>query len=259
MPGLGGRVMQVALAGEEIFYAEPRPIAWPPAERRFWGGSKTWLAPQSAWGGPFPEPRELDESAYRVRVTGAGDRRTVWMESPIAAASGLRVVRGVDLAPGILSIGTRLENHGERPATAGIWDVTQLLKPCAVTIAAAADIEPCADEGLSPAAAAHVLTRAPDATTIRCDRAERFKLGARAPGPILVRRLDRLPLAACVDFLPRPRASAEYAHGGRNVEVFSSGDLPYLEVEVHAPLAHLTKGEQAALSVVWTFPQQYGF
>jgi hypothetical protein len=68
VPSCGGRVLQLSVAGVELFYAEPRPPSWPPspADRRYWGGDKTWLAPQSAWGSPFPEPRILDEGEYEV-------------------------------------------------------------------------------------------------------------------------------------------------------------------------------------------------
>jgi hypothetical protein len=250
VPACGGRVMQIARGGVELLYAEPRPAAWPPAPgaRRYWGGSKAWLSPQAAWGGDSPEPRALDEGAWRARVTGAGDRRTVWMESPVDAATGLRLVRGVDLAAGVLSIGTRLENRGAAPAARGIWEVAQLRRPCAVTVAAA-PLDPYPEEGRAPADA---LAAAPGGgTTVRCDRAARFKFGARAAPPVRIERLDA-PVAVRLDFLPRPAPGAHFAHGGRNVEVFNSGDLPYGEVEFHAPLLALAPGEQAALSVVWT-------
>ena len=116
VPSCGGRVLRLAVAGLELFYAEPRPPAWPPPSRCYWGGEKTWLAPQSAWGGDFPAPRVLDEGEYEARPLDGG---AVEMRSPVSP-EGLRIVRTVRLEERALAIDVRLENHGREPVARAV-------------------------------------------------------------------------------------------------------------------------------------------
>jgi hypothetical protein len=219
-PGLGGRVLQATFEGIEVFRVEPRaPGA--PGERRPAGGSAAGLV--SSAGGHFApdEGRALDEGPYRVRVAGRGERRTVWMESPLAA--GVRLVRGVDVGGGVLSIGTRLERVEEGPAALAIREVAHLAGPRAVEIAGGRCAPPAG---------------------------EALLVAERAAGPLRVEVAGGV--GARVDFLPRPRPGAEYPRGA-SVALAWIPEGAGAELAIHAPLASLTKGEQAALSVVWSF------
>src|SRR4051812_8779512 len=71
LPSFGGRVIGLLIDGHDVFWHDPR-IEAPDAAARpvWWGGWKTWIAPQSRWPGGMP-PRDLDEGRYAHEVFGS--------------------------------------------------------------------------------------------------------------------------------------------------------------------------------------------
>jgi hypothetical protein len=259
-PGLGGRVAAFLVDGLDIFWRDPRFGA--PAEQRaalprpvWWGGWKTWVAPQSSWPGGVP-PVDLDEGAYSVATLVVdGKLQHVTLTSPVCRATGLEVTRVVAIRPDerALTVGVRLANRGAAgPVEAGIWEVLQLRRPVEAHLPVDRTAFPeerglhaVEGEGDSRAARATNARLIDDAAgrraEVRCFGSLRFKLGARTPANRGWIRATMGQRGRAVKLRFEAPAGARYAHGA-NAEVFNSGEQDYCEIEAHAPLAVLEPG-----------------
>src|SRR5437867_1559681 len=105
LPGLGGRVIAFEVAGRDLLWHDPRLEQGPKALAKvarpvWWGGWKTWIAPQERWpGGRATPPRDLDEGKYTIEEAGEGRApsasRLVRLRSPICRETGLEIVREI--------------------------------------------------------------------------------------------------------------------------------------------------------------------
>ncbi|HVY60097.1 MAG TPA: hypothetical protein VHF22_00530, partial [Planctomycetota bacterium] len=143
LPRLGGRVISLVVDGVDLFWHDPR-LAGPPEALAaiprpvWWGGWKTWVAPQSRWKGGAPQ-RDLDEGAWRheIPTDPATGHWFVRMTSPVDRETGLEIVREVAMIPESSALRARVTftNRGAPgPLEAGIWEVLQLKKPAQVTV-----------------------------------------------------------------------------------------------------------------------------
>ncbi|MFE3252201.1 DUF4380 domain-containing protein [Streptomyces sp. NPDC059209] len=145
-PGLGGRLLSVALDGAEFLYRNPRlldgafaplpgvrpgPHDGPMADWLNWGGDKTWPAPQGwdgpgQWAGP-PDP-VLDSGPYTARVEQRDGAAALVMTSGDDPRTGLRLERRISLRPGstAFSLGLTMTNTGATQRRWALWNVTQL-------------------------------------------------------------------------------------------------------------------------------------
>lgn len=264
VPSMGGRVASFKVDGLDLFWREPRFGTWPNARAAlphpiWWGGWKTWIAPQSAWREGLPSP-ELDEGEYDVqRPATPSEAPFVHVTSPVCPASGLVISRRISLDPAkrILTVHVEVTNRaGAGPLEVGIWEVIQLRRPVVVSFPVdpkgiapkQGGVATYEREGDSVAARADVLRIINDAAgrraEVRCHEARRFKYGARVPAGRGSIRGAMGQLGRSVKLRFDAPAGARYAHDA-SVEVYNSAEAEYCELEAHAPIARLEPGGQA--------------
>jgi hypothetical protein len=262
VPSVGGRIMSVCWRGRELSFVNPAyegrvdDVAAISDLREYkrrvgfilWGGDKTWLAPQDHWtdGAPFVD---LDSGAYELaldRTTGAAT-----MTSPLCRETGVEIVRHLELGdrPGTWRITHALRNRSDRVVTWAPWDVDMMLRPATVFLPTRAGspyprgVRTFDNEGVSMAVRDEVVSFLDDIAVVSCRRPIRFKYGVDAdPGRLLVvleagdGRLVGYRKSVPT-YYPRPYGN------GCVLEVFNAPSLPYLELELHGPLATLQPGE----------------
>ena len=275
VPAVGGRVMGLGWHGIELAFSDPalhgrtedtRAHADPLVRKTdlgfpYWGGDKTWVAPQAAWPGALPY-YDLDSGAYAASVEESPG--TIRLVSPVCRESGLQVIRTVGLDAGAArwSVTHRLENKGTTMVDASPWGVSMLRRPARVYVAPAdGAVTAYPEEGDSVAVQGRVTRPLGDnVVEIRCDEATKFKYGARAaPATILAvfeaeGRLIGHTKTVAADL------ERAYPHG-QSIEVFNQSTHDYFEAEVHRPAARLEPGQAAemietlALFDVETWPE----
>jgi len=137
VPDLGGRILSLKYKGEELFYVQRkfrgRVFDFSKAcdlqkEKKkvgfqFWGGDKTWVAPESDWINKIP-PLELDCGKYATRV----DNDKLVMTSPVCRETKLQIIREVSVnCSGRIVLKETFVNKGDVSIKKGIWNVTQLV------------------------------------------------------------------------------------------------------------------------------------
>lgn len=264
IPAPGARIISLAYGGTELLYHDARLAGDAPslpADRsaaqlkaelgfRLWGGDKTWLAPQAAWGGGLP-PIDLDGGAYVWREIESG----LELESPLCRETGLKIRRRITLdESATLTLREELYNPGPEPSARGVWNVTQFLRPMEVYAPIPrAELRAYDNEGDSHAArerCAHVEDAA--WTRIDCTAPLHFKFGGIAQrGEIYaLYQGEDAPIAYQRTFRAEP--SATYLHGS-SFEIYNSPDCNYLEIELHAPACVLQPGASQVLEQTWRF------
>jgi hypothetical protein len=244
-PAYQGRIDDIAAITDLHEYK--RRVGFP-----LWGGDKTWLAPQDRWtdGVPFVD---LDSGAYELsldRITGAAT-----MTSPVCREAGVQIERRLELGDraGTWRVTHTLSNRSERVVTWAPWDVDMMLRPATVFLPTRAGspyprgVRTFDDEGVSATVRDEVVSFLDDIAVISCRRPVRFKYGVDAdPGRLLavLEASDRGLVGYCKSvpsYYPRPYGN------GCVLEVFNAPALPYLELELHGPLASLQPGESFSL------------
>ena len=262
VPQVGGRIMSVCWHGRELAFVNPAyqgrvdDIAaitdLHEYKRRIgfllWGGDKTWLAPQDRWtdGVPFVH---LDSGAYELaleRTTGAAT-----MTSPVCRETGVQIERRLELGDraGTWRITHTLRNRSDQLVTWAPWDVDMILRPATVFLPTRTGspyprgVRTFDHEGVSTTVRDQVVSFLDDIAVISCRQPVGFKYGVDADPARLLAVLgagDRGLVGyrkSVPTYYPRP-----YGHGCV-LEVFNAPALPYLEVELHGPLADLQPGE----------------
>ncbi|WP_339840801.1 DUF4380 domain-containing protein [uncultured Maribacter sp.] len=139
-PQLGGRIIQLELAGHEFLYAnkdlaqkwsgsivEESDGVW-----RNYGGEKIWPAPQgwdhaNQWPGPPDEV--LDGGLYSIEErVDAVHGSEAFLVSPVDDFTGLQIQRAIGLIPekSGVRIKAQFTNFSDRPKKWSIWPVCQL-------------------------------------------------------------------------------------------------------------------------------------
>jgi len=169
VPSIGGRLMGIALEGDELCFVNPLlrgrhargdtnedtsddvndgandtanhdASTWADLCGAWafplWGGGKTWLAPESAWPGGAPH-RDLDSGAWAVTHTWFDDHGMgIHLQSPLCRDSGLQLQRRLSL-PGdgtAWRIEHSVHNRGRAAWHGGLWDVLMLRRPARVSV-----------------------------------------------------------------------------------------------------------------------------
>jgi hypothetical protein len=262
VPEVGGRIMSVVWHGRELAFVNPAyqgrvddvaAIADLHDYKRrvgflLWGGEKTWLAPQDRWTDEVPFV-DLDSGAYELsldRTTGAAT-----MTSPVCRETGVEIERRLELGPqvGTWCVTHTLRNRSDRVVTWAPWSVDMVLRPATVFLPTGSDspypggVRTFDNEGVSATVRDQVVTFLDDIAVISCRRPVGFKYGTDAdPGRLLA------VLEAGDSGLVGYRKSVPAYHdrwygNGCVLEVFNAPALPYLELELHGPLASLQPGE----------------
>jgi hypothetical protein len=147
LPGVGGRLLSLQVADEDILWFNPqyftpelrvvRPrTSWPEPVGTFtsWanvGGDKTWPAPQG-WDGPDqwagPPDRVLDAGPYATSVRSTPDHLLVELTSQDDPTTGLRVTRQFRFGPQEHRIDQRIvfRNISAHTRRWAIWEVVQV-------------------------------------------------------------------------------------------------------------------------------------
>jgi hypothetical protein len=262
VPQIGGRIMSVHWHGRELAFVHPAyqgrvdDIAaltdLHEYKRRvgfvLWGGEKTWLAPQDRWsdGVPFVD---LDSGAYELSLERATGSAT--MTSPVCRETGVQIERRLELGDraGTWRITHTLRNRSDRPVSWAPWDVDMVLRPASVFLPTPKGspypkgVRTFDNEGVSATVRDEVVSFLDDIAVISCQQPVRFKYGVDAdPGRLfaVLGDGDRGPVGyrkSVPTYYRRPYGD------GCALEVFNAPDLPYLELELHGPLASLQPGE----------------
>lgn len=274
VPAIGGRTMAYDLETYPLLYTNPAeygrvyPVADQEGSRVWhnWGGYKTWPAPQAQWGGP-PDPvgSALDGGAYEgsivqekgreaaIRVASAGDNE----------ATGLRFERVLTIYKGStrVRVEQKMTNVGQEPARWSLWDVTQVPGSFSEGETFTEDAQvyfPLNPNSRHQAKFEVQLGEAesqqwqPDpAAGLFCVRyrGETGKVGADSFSGWIAYADARHQVVFVKTFEVFP--SEEYPDNGSTVEVYTDGQLPYLEVEVLSPLRQLAPGESYTFTENW--------
>jgi len=259
-PQIGGRIISLTHRGEELFFVQPEfqgevvdlkivdDLRATKKELgfRLWGGDKTWVAPQELWWEKIP-PLDLDAGQYDIKV-GSCD---VTMTSPICRETGLQIIRRVELkGDGTVVLDQTFHNTGNKPIERGIWDVTQILRPFEVHLPASKDnFRAYKDEGLIEDAQSKIEEQG-GWIKISCNDATHFKFGGLIDqGKVTALRQNGNEEIKFVRTFEID-ANSNYAHQAM-VEVYNSPQYPYCEIEVHAPLVRLERGENFSHRQEW--------
>ncbi|MDH3444078.1 MAG: DUF4380 domain-containing protein [Deltaproteobacteria bacterium] len=265
VPQVGGRIMGLEWRDQSLFFVHPElegrvenlaGVTDVRAKKKsmgflYWGGDKTWLAPQSAWTDDAPF-LDLDSGAYEFDVDEATPSQLrVTMTSPICRESGAQIIRTIELGSRDWhwTVTHTLRNRSSGNIRWGLWNVSMVMKPARVYLPRAAvsaypqGIKTFTEEGESAAIRDRVVHPLGTCASIDCVEPRKYKFGVDASeGWILsVIELSHRILAGYLKKFPVFQG-AKYAHGC-TAEVFCSGEFDYFELEIHGPLVTLEPGQ----------------
>ncbi|MBU0468200.1 MAG: DUF4380 domain-containing protein [Candidatus Omnitrophica bacterium] len=259
IPQMGGRIISLTHQGEELFFVQDEfkgdiyyldkidNLRDKKLEMGFrvWGGDKTWVSPQQAWWEAIP-PIDLDAGSYSIKIDG----NTVEMQSPICRETGLRIIRRIRLDDGIVHLQQTFRNETNNLINRGIWNVTQVLRPFEVYLPASRNnIKAYRDEGLNEDASSKI-SKESNFVKVLCDDNTHFKVGGFIDEGIIVALRKTNAGTLAFSRLFDVDLKCQYAHNA-SVEIYNSKKYNYLEIEVHAPLVTLGKGQEVSHSQTW--------
>jgi hypothetical protein len=275
VPELGGRIMEYKIADMPLLWANlaevqggktptgaPKTTSAPAAWRNY-GGYKTWPAPQDKWGGP-PDPRgsQLEGARWVGRIAKPrGEVGEVELTSPSdAGVTGLQITRRVRLYQGTtrLEVEETFKNVSGHQIEWSIWNVTQVPGVLA---------EDRPDQGamiyypVNPNSKfkggyrqiidkASTQWRVLDGGLLEVTyKHELGKIGSDSDAGWMAYVDGSRHWAYVKRFAHKP--GAEYPDGGCSVEVYTSPDLPYMEMEALSPPRTLAAGEEMSFTEDW--------
>lgn len=237
------RVMQFRFAGDsEGPFWENRQLdgVMPEPEDKVWrnfGGDKSWPAPQSEWpqimDRAWPPPRAFDPSSSTAIIKGG----TVVVISSVDPFFKTRVIRRIrlDRHKPVMRIETTFEQVAPSSQKTSVWVVTQLKHPQRLYL-------PVPDHSRFPDGYC-VLGGQPAGLQINNglismvrSTSTATKMGNDASAVLWMG--DKMALKIDSPRIPR----AEYPDKGCSVEVFTSPDPAYIELELLGPLSQVNAG-----------------
>lgn len=220
-----------------------------------WGGSKTWLAPQSAWlqiaGAKWP-PDSAWNKVVESEVQTGGFLKTT---GSVSSYSGIRIDKlyGHDES-GNFFIRQTAEKVSGKPLQTALWSVTQIDPPDAVFFL----LSPKSTFSesimqLQGNSAAQIQQKGELAYYIPRDQST-LKIGISTTIPVLaaLRHNQLFVLRATPQNAIYPDATSSFERGFP-IEIFDSGALPqrYLELEFYSPLQTIHQGSAWTFTVKW--------
>jgi hypothetical protein len=268
VPDIGGRIISLSIGGQEIFFIQKEyagqvfDFSSVPALRaekkrlgfRFWGGDKTWVAPQKDWWDGIP-PLELDAGCYQARL----DEDAITMISPICRETGLQIIRQVSLDhDGVIHLEQEITNKGTETVFKGIWNVTQLARPFDIYLPTTkSKLRSYHEEDLTLPHHQIVVEESNGWCRIPCHDRQLFKFGGMVDmGAIVSLKKTAGGTLAFVKTFDID-IDADYVHRSA-VEIFNAFDHDYLEVETHASKVCLKPGMSCRHSQKWRLKQFAG-
>ncbi|MFQ6099306.1 MAG: DUF4380 domain-containing protein [Armatimonadota bacterium] len=273
VPDIGGRILEYKLGGHPFLWANPDEFGKaydPPTteQERTWhnfGGYKVWPAPQDRWHGP-PDPlgSQLDGGRWQADVgPSAPTAASFKLTSPAdKAVTGLQVTREVTLHAGTTRVTVKetFTNVTDEPITWSIWDVTQVpgavdkrhkfsdkarvyfpLNPQSKFANGFREIVEGGGRQWMPDIAPGIMGVA--------YAMQQGKIGADSVAGWIA-YVDELHEYAYVKRFAVEKGR-KYPDEGSTVEVWCSGDLPYMEVEVLSPLTQIEPGNSFSRTIEW--------
>jgi hypothetical protein len=276
VPDIGGRVMVYDLNGRSLLYTNPKEygqvyeVAQKEQDRKWhnWGGYKVWPAPQKDWGGP-PDPlgSALDSGQWTGEILSAeGSKVAIRLTSPEdKTVTGLQMSRTLTLFRGSsrVQVEQTFKNVSDKPVRWSVWDVTQV--PGALSEGETFTEEARIYFPLNP------QSRHPQGYEVQAGEkeskqwlkgvapgimgvqylGETGKIGADSLGGWIAYADQRHKVVYVKTFQVETGEQVEYPDNGSTVEVYTSGDLPYMEVEVLSPIRELQPGESYTFTENW--------
>ena len=272
VPAIGGRIMEYKLGDHPFLWVNPDEAGQlydPPQteEERAWhnyGGSKVWLAPQSQWGGP-PDPlgSKLDSGQWTGSVVTPQGRAAeiVMVSPPDEQVTGLQITRRIKITAGTtrLEVTDSFKNVGAEAVT---WSVAQVSQVRGSLSASKYNEESCIYLPLNAASkdtkgfwtlvegGAAQFQSIEEGRLLRVSyHNEQGKIAADSTAGCMA-HVDELHEFA---FLKRftVQKTDDYPDEGATVEIYSSGDLSYMEMAVLSPLHTLQPGEEFSFATQW--------
>jgi hypothetical protein len=220
-----------------------------------WGGSKTWLAPQSEWpqiaGSKWP-PDSAWNSVVKSEVQTGGFLKTIGAVSP---HSGMRIIKqyGHDENSSFF-IRQTAEKVSGKPLQSALWSVTQIDPPDTVFFllnpkSTFADSMLRLQGKVQP----HILQKGDLACYLPSDQPT-LKIGISTTTPVLaaLHQNQLFVLRAKAQNAIYPDATPAFPQGFP-IEIFDSGEIPqrYLELEFYSPLQLFHQGSAWTFTVRW--------
>ena len=261
-PAIGGRIQSLRFEGKELLFvphqasgvlfdfSQVNDVQEFKKQQgfRIFGGDKTWVSPQSAWTLGIP-PIELDAGAYQI----AWEEQTAVLTSPICRETGLQIVRKVRMDQDAkIYLEEQLHNKSDQPLTRGIWNVTQIRRPCEFFIPARKGaFRSYHEEDSTLPVVEQIYKEAHGWVEVFCHQPKLFKCGGMSSeGKVLI----KMPLGGPKEIVWlktfKQDDMATYAHRAC-VEVFNSDQDDYAEIELHAPLQTIVPGEHVSFAQEW--------
>ncbi len=276
VPQVGGRIMGLKWRDQALYFSHPElagrvenlaAVSDVRARKKsmgflYWGGDKTWLAPQSAWTDDAPF-LDLDSGAYGLRVDEATSSRVrATMTSPICRETGSQITRAIALGSENQhwTVTHTLFNRSSKPISWGLWSVAMIMKPAWVYLPRAAasaypqGIRTFPEEGESATIRDRVVHPLGNCARIDCIERRKFKFGVDASEGWVLGVIE-IPGRGFAGYLKKFPVfqGATYAHGC-SAEVFCSGEFDYFEMEVHGPRVTLEPGQSFSFAEEqWVF------
>ncbi|WP_105103757.1 DUF4380 domain-containing protein [Microbulbifer pacificus] len=227
-PGFGGRITEFRY-GERDLLAVPEP-----GENSF--GSTFWLSPQSLWNWP-PVP-EHDTSPYTVSAQEADSATVIG-----TFGAGARVRKTVTLNSGrSATLHYRIDTDRDFPEIAA-WEITRVPNRGLAFAPVGADTVKTVRGRMAYTLENDALWLSmPDETSL-----VEGKIIANGSEGWLAYAVDGL---LYLKVYPKV-ALRELATGEGDIELYLSGERPYLELEVQSAARHLKRGEGLNWSVKW--------
>ncbi|MFQ6133914.1 MAG: DUF4380 domain-containing protein [Armatimonadota bacterium] len=273
VPDIGGRVMEYKLKAHPFLWVNPAEFGKlydPPKteKERTWhnyGGYKIWPAPQSDWHGP-PDPlgSALDAGRWKGEITGRdGQTGVLKLVSPAdKEVTGLQITRELTLHSGTtrLTVKETFKNVSDEDRTWSIWDITQV--PGSLSKGKKSSPEARIYFPLNPASkfgkgfyeiieggsSQWLPEVAPGLVGVKYLH-QTGKIGADSQAGWITYVDEKHQYTYAKRF--RVDRTGNYPDKGSTVEVYTSGDLSYMEVEVLSPLTTLKPGDSFSFTTDW--------
>ena len=273
VPDIGARVMEYKLKAHPFLWVNPAEFGKlyePPKteKEREWhnyGGYKAWPAPQSDWHGP-PDPlgSTLDSGRWKGEIAGReGETASLRLVSPAdEQVTGLQITRQLTLHSGTtrLTVQETFKNVSDQPRTWSIWDVTQVPGSLAQGLKSSPEarvyfpLNPASKFGkgfyeIAEGGAAQWLPAAAPGLMGVTYQHQTGKIGADSQAGWVTYVDEKHDYTYAKRF--RAERTGNYPDKGCTVEVYTSGGLSYMEVEVLSPLTTLKPGDSFSFTTDW--------
>lgn len=258
------RVIQLNIDGDNLFFVNPREAgksyyAAPEAPWHNFGGARFDVAPQKSWeetpwGKDWPPPPVLN-SPREISIDGDQINLSTYEDATLL---GVKVLTDISILSGssIVNVSQSVKNLSAVQRSWANWDIVQLLAiedESRIFVARSEKtqlengftvlMEP-KDKSFIP-----ILEEVSANSAVFVFGGHEFKLGFTSVTWIAFRAMERDKHVFVL--MGEHDPNAQYPDGGALIQFYSSGNMPYVELEMTGPLAELKPNEVRADSFKW--------